>query len=135
MRKRIKQIKDVKKIAVLAVLVAGVSAGLIFSLGSGGNPRLGVEVQGLSEETAGNLKINGNSAVLIIRIIDGSRAEMAGLIPGDVITAVNGKKLDLKSADKAGEFAAIIKSAAGGAIELKCLRNGSEIDTVIPIGG
>ncbi len=60
--------------------------------------RLGVTIQGLDAELAQNFGLDKPSGALVANVEAGSPAEKGGLQPGDVVTAVNGQKVD-NSAD------------------------------------
>lgn len=60
--------------------------------------RLGVTIQGLDAELAQNFGLDKPSGALVANVEAGSPAEKGGLQPGDVVTAVNGQKVD-SSAD------------------------------------
>jgi len=55
---------------------------------------LGVQIQDLSPDIAEAMDINGIQGALVARVTPGSSAEKAGIKAGDVITAINGKKID-----------------------------------------
>jgi len=60
--------------------------------------RLGVTIQGLDADLAQNFGLDKPSGALVANVEAGSPAEKGGLQPGDVVTAVNGQKID-SSAD------------------------------------
>ncbi|MCU1291017.1 MAG: protease Do [Acidobacteria bacterium] len=55
---------------------------------------LGISIQNLTPETAQALDLKETSGVLVSGIAPGSAAEKAGLRRGDIITAVNGEKIE-----------------------------------------
>lgn len=55
---------------------------------------LGVNIQPISEDTAKALDLKDTSGVLVSNVQAGSAAEKAGVKRGDIITAVNGEKID-----------------------------------------
>jgi serine protease Do len=55
---------------------------------------LGVQIQPLDEALASALGLEGTSGALIAAVEPGSPAEEAGLVPGTVITAVNGEAVE-----------------------------------------
>src|SRR5262249_10956869 len=52
---------------------------------------LGVQIRELNADVAEKLGVSGKSGVVVREVFDGSPAAKAGLKPGDVITAINGK--------------------------------------------
>ena len=63
------------------------------------------------------------TAIDIIQVIAGGPAEEAGLLPGDVITAVNGDKVDPTDIN---ELSLRVKGEEGTTVDLTILRNGVE---------
>lgn len=55
---------------------------------------LGVNIQTLTEDTAKALDLKDVSGVLVSNVRQGSSAEKAGVKRGDIITAINGEKID-----------------------------------------
>ncbi|MDD3352691.1 DegQ family serine endoprotease [Zoogloea sp.] len=60
--------------------------------------RLGVSIQGMDAELAQNFGLDKPGGALVANVEPGSPAEKGGLLPGDVVTAVNGQRVD-NSAD------------------------------------
>jgi len=101
-------------------------------------PALGIEVdQRLNEVAGAHLGVKG---VLVLRVRPGSGAEAAGLrgarmdqktgfIPGDIITAVGGKKIDGVPAllSRLDDF------KIGEAVKLTILREGKEIEVSVTL--
>lgn len=56
--------------------------------------KLGIGIQNLTGDTAKALDIKDTSGVLVSNVLAGSAAEKAGLKRGDVITAINGEKIE-----------------------------------------
>jgi S1-C subfamily serine protease len=54
---------------------------------------LGVQIQDLSSDLADAMELNGIQGALVSRVTPKSAAEKAGIKAGDVIVAVNGKKI------------------------------------------
>lgn len=55
--------------------------------------RLGVLMQDLTQDLANAFNIKETQGAVVAQVVKGSPAEKAGLQPGDVITAINGRKL------------------------------------------
>ncbi len=105
-------------------------------------PALGIEVdEGINQRLAGAAGVAG---VFILRVSPGSAAARAGLkgasvtrdrgiIPGDIITAVNGKGVD----SVAKLFARLDDFAVGDVVRLTVLREGRtvEVDVTLQPGG
>ncbi len=72
-------------------------------------PEIGLVVEDISPQIADQLGINENEGILVQEVKPGSIAEDAGLMKGDVICEVNGKKIT-----SAMEFVNIIKKLKSG---------------------
>src|SRR5688572_28068188 len=59
-----------------------------------GGARLGVKVQEMSEELRDYFGAPDDAGVLVNSVVKDSPAEKAGIKPGDVITEVDGKKVE-----------------------------------------
>ncbi|HEX2148323.1 MAG TPA: trypsin-like peptidase domain-containing protein, partial [Pseudorhizobium sp.] len=55
--------------------------------------RLGIGIQDLTPDLAGALQVSGLRGALVANVEAGSSAEQAGLRPGDVVTAVDGRHI------------------------------------------
>jgi serine protease Do len=91
---------------------------------------LGVSWQPLTSALAERLGVDDGKGALITEVIDDSPAAEAGLKPGDVIRAVNGRKLG----DGMELSARIRELKVGDKAELKVLRNRQEQQLVATIG-
>jgi serine protease Do len=70
--------------------------GIVAQLKEGGEVSrgwLGVGIQDLTEELADYYGIKGQNGVLVTQVFQGDPADKAGILPNDIITAVNGKKV------------------------------------------
>jgi regulator of sigma E protease len=56
-------------------------------------------------------------------VVPGSAAQAVGLLPGDVVTSVNGKPVA-----KPADVTSVVRGSAGAAIELKVMRGGSPVE-------
>ncbi|MFQ5707212.1 MAG: PDZ domain-containing protein [bacterium] len=56
-------------------------------------PQLGVEIQELNGDLAGYFKVEEHGGVLILKVLEDSPAEQAGLKAGDVITKLDGEEV------------------------------------------
>ena len=87
-----------------------------------GGPRgmLGVSVQDVDQELVTEKNLSVDSGVYIAEIVDGGAAQYAGLLPNDVILAVDGQTVK-----NAPELISIVdKTKVGEIIELKVNRKG-----------
>src|SRR4030095_9305927 len=55
---------------------------------------LGVNIQNITEDTAKALDIKDRAGVLVSNVKSGSAADKAGVKRGDILTAINGEKVD-----------------------------------------
>jgi len=55
---------------------------------------LGINIQNISEDTAKALELKDTTGVLVSNVQPGSSADKAGLKRGDIITAINGEKIE-----------------------------------------
>jgi serine protease Do len=70
--------------------------GIVAQLKEGGEVSrgwLGVGIQDLTEELAEYYGFKGQTGVLVTQVFQGDPADKAGILPNDIITAVNGKKV------------------------------------------
>jgi serine protease Do len=107
--------------AIPASTVSSVESALEHG-GSVARGYLGVQVQPVSEDIAENLGLKSTSGALVGKVMPGTPAADAGLKSGDVITKLNGEKID-DAADLTRKIGGL---KPGAAIELTYLRNGAE---------
>ena len=82
---------------------------------------LGVNIQTLSPDIAKSMELpDGAQGALVSQVVDGSAAEKAGIVAGDVITAVNGRAVK----DAAGLRNSIGLLSIGEKVDLALLRDG-----------
>lgn len=85
---------------------------------------LGINIQDLTEDVAKSLELGDVRGVLVNNVRPGSAAEKAGLKRGDVITAINGEKVDSGNVLR-NKIAA---SQPGSEISLTVFREGKEFE-------
>ncbi|HTT07971.1 MAG TPA: DegQ family serine endoprotease [Gammaproteobacteria bacterium] len=81
---------------------------------------LGVQMQDLNADLSQAFGIGDTKGAVVVAVEPGSPAEKAGLQPGDVVTAVNGKHVN-SATDARNQFGLL---PAGEKIKLDILRNG-----------
>ena len=84
---------------------------------------LGVNIQTLTEDTAKALDLKDVSGVIVSNVRSGSAADKAGVKRGDIITAINGEKID----DGNVLRNKVASTPPGTEIKLTVLRDGSPI--------
>jgi serine protease Do len=85
---------------------------------------LGVGIQNVTEETAKALELKERSGILVSNVTPGSAAEKAGIKRGDVITAVNGEKVE----DSNVLRNRIAGTLPGTEVRLSIVRNGEQME-------
>jgi serine protease Do len=81
---------------------------------------LGIALQPLSEDLAKAFKIEGNAGALVAEVTSKSPAEKAGIVAGDIVTEVDGKKVEGPR-----ELQLIVAAIAPGTkVNVKLLRDG-----------
>lgn len=83
---------------------------------------LGVNIQNLTEDTAKAMDLKDTAGVLVSNVKPGSAAEKAGIKRGDVITAINGEKIE----DTNVLRNKVAGTAPGSEIKLTVVRGGTE---------
>ena len=83
---------------------------------------LGVQIQPIGEDIAENLGLKSASGAMVDKVMPGTPAADAGLKTGDVITKLNGQKVE----DAADLTRQIGEMKPGAAIELTYMRDGAE---------
>jgi serine protease Do len=93
---------------------------LVMSLADEGGSWLGVETQEVTAEKAKELKLSAERGVVIGKVLDDSPAAKAGLKDGDVVTEVNGQRIE-----GAAQFRRMIREIpAGRSVQLGIWRDG-----------
>ena len=88
---------------------------------------LGVNVLDLDGDLGGYFGVK--QGVLVTEVLDGSAGEKAGMKAGDVITAVDGKKVT----DRKELTAALQKREEGEEVELSLIRKGKPLDLTVTL--
>jgi serine protease Do len=85
---------------------------------------LGVNIQNITEDTATALELQERAGVLVSNVRAGSAAEKAGVKRGDIITAINGEKID----DGNVLRNKVAGTLPGTEIRLTVIRDGGSVD-------
>jgi serine protease Do len=85
---------------------------------------LGVNIQNITEDTATALELQERAGVLVSNVRAGSAAEKAGVKRGDIITAINGEKID----DGNVLRNKVAGTLPGTEIRLTVIRDGGTVD-------
>ncbi|MEK7223098.1 MAG: Do family serine endopeptidase [Pseudomonadota bacterium] len=84
---------------------------------------LGVEAQAITPQIARALELDDTRGVVVVGVVRGGPAHRAGLQPGDVIVAIDGKKI----AEAREALIAISNRKPGNRVKLEVLRNGKPL--------
>lgn len=93
--------------------------GMVF--GFGNNRRIGVSTMALTKQLADYFGIADGQGVLVTSVTDDSPAAKAGIKAGDVITAIDGEKID-----GSGDLARGINKRKEGDVTLTVVRKGNQ---------
>jgi membrane-associated protease RseP (regulator of RpoE activity) len=85
----------------------------------GGRGRLGVRLQGLTDQLGDYFGIEGGDGALVTSVTEDSPAAAAGIQAGDVIVAVGSK-----SVEGPGDVARAVRGAEAGPAEVTVIRDG-----------
>lgn len=85
---------------------------------------LGINIQNISDDLAKTLDIKDKSGIIVSNVQNGSAAEKAGVKRGDIVTAINGEKLD----DSNILRNKIAGTPPGTDIKLSIVRDGKELE-------
>lgn len=86
--------------------------------------QLGVNIQNITDDTAKALELKEKNGVLVSNVKAGSSADKGGVKRGDIITAINGEKIE----DSNVLRNKVAGTAPGTSIKLTLLRDGKEMD-------
>ncbi len=112
---------------------SSLAAGIIDALGSGGEVVrgwLGISFQPLTEDLVKAFKLKEKKGAVVANVTPGSPAEKGGMQAGDVIVAVNGRKVNESRA--LPHLVAKIKP--GSVARIKVIRGGSPVVLKVKIG-
>jgi S1-C subfamily serine protease len=98
-------------------------AGIFRASGGNDQGRLGLTVESVSPEIRSAMHLNTHNGALVLEVNPGSPADNAGVLPGDVICAMN--KTPIKEA--ANLISVLHKIREDGTVLLKLERHGSTI--------
>ena len=85
---------------------------------------LGINIQNINDDTAKALDLKEKSGVLVSNVKSGSAADKAGVKRGDIVTAINGEKID----DSNVLRNKVASTVPGTTIELTINRDGKETE-------
>jgi Do/DeqQ family serine protease len=92
--------------------------------------QLGVNIQNLTDDVAKSLDLKDTKGVLVSNVLAGSAADKAGVKRGDIITAINGVKVE----DGNSLRNRVASTAPGTEIKLTVLRDGKEQELTATLG-
>ena len=116
--------------AVPVNIVKKVAADLI-DFGSVKRARLGVTMQGITDEIAKEMKLSSMNGVYIVEVSKGSAAEKAGIKPKDVLTAIDGMKIT----DGASVQEKVNSYHPGDKAQVTLIRDGREMTVEVEFQG
>jgi len=90
---------------------------------------LGASVSNVSKEMAADLKLPSTKGSYIPHVFRSSPADKAGILPGDFVTAINGKSID----DTNQLVQAVGDLPAGQSAEFSIIRNGQAVKKTVTI--
>ena len=85
---------------------------------------LGIGIQNITDDTAKALELKDKNGILVSSVATGSSAEKAGIKRGDIITAINGEKLE----DSNVLRNKVAGTLPGNEIKITVVRDGKEIE-------
>ena len=91
---------------------------------------IGVEPQDITPELAESFGLNTKSGTIVAGVVKGGPADKAGIKPGDILVAVNGKPV----ADTTDMLNTIAQLAPGSTAQMTLLRKTAETKVEVEIG-
>jgi serine protease Do len=91
---------------------------------------LGVTIQGITKELAGQFNLKSEKGALVSDVISDSPAEKAGLKRGDIIVEFDGKEVE----NQLGLRNMVASTRPGSKVALKIMRDGKEKTLTVEIG-
>jgi len=91
---------------------------------------IGAGVQELTPELAESFRLGDTKGVLITEVVRGSPADQAGIKPGDILMAIDGKSINSWSA----MLETVSNLMPGKVVPVKMMRNGAEMLVQVKIG-
>ncbi|MCI0365062.1 MAG: DegQ family serine endoprotease [Phycisphaerales bacterium] len=91
---------------------------------------LGVQIGPISREAADYAGYQGTQGALVSMVVPASPAETAGLVDGDIITHINGRKVS----DASELLNTVASTPPGEKVNLKVYRGGQTKDTSVTLG-
>ena len=85
---------------------------------------LGVNIQNITDDTAKALELKEKNGILVSNVKAGSAADKAGVKRGDIITAINGEKIE----DSNVLRNKVAGTLPGTEIKLTVVRDGKELE-------
>jgi S1-C subfamily serine protease len=114
----------------ISINTAKAIADQLVANGKVNHPYLGISYMVLTPITAAQLNVPGGHGAVVGQVAPGSPAEKAGILPGDVITAVDGKQIQGES-----DLAQILSMhKPGDQVKLTIVRNGASMDVTVTLG-
>ncbi len=90
---------------------------------------LGVEVQDLTPEIAESLRVSGDHGVVVSGVLRRGPAQVAGIQPGDVITAVGNRRVDTQQQ----LLEAVARSRPGTRLPVEIVREGRPVAVEVSV--
>ena len=90
---------------------------------------LGVQLTGVTPELRRHLGGDEDTGVLVAKVLEGTPAEEAGILVGDMIVAVDGEPVE-----DAGDIRHALHGKSGETVEVEVIREGARqrVDIVLP---
>ncbi len=96
---------------------------------------LGVSFQPLTRKLASYWNIQGETGVVVNRVVAGSPAEKAGVKPGDVVTRFNGKDVDVPDEADVSSFVRLVADTNPGQnVTMDLIRSGKPLSVTLTVG-